>query len=733
MMQPDSLTQLVGSGNTRTVEEEWLRVFDAPDGSLADLAEYHSVLGELSRTGRQGEAAGMAWAAIETLSSRHGPKDLLDVASPFLLAVGDHDELRTQVTAIYESAFADREGAETLLQEAGIAGGRPVRRALRTLDVCFQLKEGDYLASRDEDKAARVDKIDRSKWEFTITTDDGVETLGAVYLADGYRPARSTDFRVLRQFAPEELTGMLNDDPASVVIDICRQHGDKIDSDRLKDTLVPDVMSENAWKKWWPRARTALKRSPNIIIEGRSPYHLSYQARGVSAEESFLSEFRRHRDPVKQYELIVEYIRECREHNASPDKALRTCYEALCERGRALTTSGSPKAAAFWLVARFVGETAAIDGASEKAVDYFRSLDQFEPVFKLIDSAELADLGCTCVVEAKPDTWADHLMAVLPWLPLKACDKAATRLVEAGKEVGDFEPVIEQILASPTEHFEAFLWLWDGPTDEDKVVAIRPVTVFMRILRALEDARLSDSLPKEVLRRMSTRARSVFSARGFARFLACIDGIDSGMAKALRTQLLRSETLAVTVRDKLLKLLDQQFPVVDEEPEVPLWKRDDILLVTAAGMKKKQAEVDEHVNVKMKENARAIGRAAEHGDLSENAEYKFALEERDLLRSRLAQMNDELAMAKVIGPEDVPSEEIGVGTRAVFERTSDASRYEMTFVGPWEADLGAGLFNYRAPLAQSLMGARVGDVFEFDHGDASGSHKLIELHNSLAH
>ena len=48
----------------------------------------------------------------------------------------------------------------------------------------------------------------------------------------------------------------------------------------------------------------------------------------------------------------------------------------------------------------------------------------------------------------------------------------------------------------------------------------------------------------------------------------------------------------------------------------------------------------------MRANAKAIGEAAAHGDLSENSEYRFALEERDLLRARLAQLQGQSAVGQ---------------------------------------------------------------------------------------
>ena len=138
------------------------------------------------------------------------------------------------------------------------------------------------------------------------------------------------------------------------------------------------------------------------------------------------------------------------------------------------------------------------------------------------------------------------------------------------------------------------------------------------------------------------------------------------------------------------------------------------------------------MNVKIRENAIAIGDAAEKGDLSENSEYKFALEERDLLQARLIQMNEEMASAQVITTEEVNTDCVDIATKVVFIRETDQLRYEATFLGPWEADVDNACFNYKAPLAQKLMGIKIGEVVEFEHTGANGTYKLTEIHNALA-
>jgi transcription elongation factor GreA len=156
-----------------------------------------------------------------------------------------------------------------------------------------------------------------------------------------------------------------------------------------------------------------------------------------------------------------------------------------------------------------------------------------------------------------------------------------------------------------------------------------------------------------------------------------------------------------------------------------------VLYVTEGGLKAKEAEIRELVNVKMKENATAIGRAAERGDLSENSEYRFALEERDLLRARLAQMNQQREVARVLTPDEVPTDHVGIGSRVTLRHNQTGQVREVRVLSPWEADAEKNILNYKAPLAQSLMGARCGDTVELTFTGAPGIYTVESLGNAL--
>ena len=98
-----------------------------------------------------------------------------------------------------------------------------------------------------------------------------------------------------------------------------------------------------------------------------------------------------------------------------------------------------------------------------------------------------------------------------------------------------------------------------------------------------------------------------------------------------------------------------------------------------------------------------------------------------MLRARLAQMNEEVARSEVLNPQDVPTSEIGVGSRVIFRRVDDGQEYVMMFGGPWEANVDQGWINYKAPLAQGLMTKTVGEVVEFSHTGAEGRYEIVAL------
>jgi transcription elongation GreA/GreB family factor len=675
----------------------------------------------------------LAWSTIEALKEKYGPAEALPAAAAFLLKLGDSAELRQQVAELYRAAYGDRPGFEALLAESGLTAGRPPRRALRILDVCLGVEPGSYLTGRHEDAVASIESVDTETWRFTVRSGGGVENLSAVELADRYSPADADDIRVLRRFDPDRLRELLDSDPVAVIIGILKSHRGSIDSDTLEHMLSPVPIAESNWSKWWSAARAALKRCPHVRVEGRSPYYLTYVEAGESLEQETMAKFRGLAKPADQLAVIESYLRECRVRKQMPDPALLASIRAAVHKhAEREHRSHAPGELTTRLLIVVIDQARGVSDGSEAVEALLRSVPDAVDLVRQLEVSSLWPLACDLLERVAGEQRREVLARLLPVAPLNACDGIARRLLESGGEPLVLESIVQEIVADPIRCFDGLLWLWDGSDTARRFPAPPPLTLLTRILGVLAEVRRHDAVSAQVSKTLPAKARAALSARKYERFAVCLDEIEPGMAMALRTLIARLDNLGKSVYEDLLTMISRKFPDLYAKPKIPVWQQEHVIYVTREGKARKEAEISELVNVKMKENARAIGEAAARGDLSENSEYKFALEERDLLRARLGQMQDELSKVRVIEPDDIPTDEVGIGSKVTFKDQASARTVALTFLGPWDSALERGIVNYRSPVGQSIMGRHIGDHVELDIGDIKGAFVVDHIESALA-
>jgi transcription elongation factor GreA len=174
----------------------------------------------------------------------------------------------------------------------------------------------------------------------------------------------------------------------------------------------------------------------------------------------------------------------------------------------------------------------------------------------------------------------------------------------------------------------------------------------------------------------------------------------------------RSGGLTRTARGDLLRLLRSCRPDLFGK-ETPPWE-EDVIYTSVAGLEKRRGQLDYIANKRLPEVIRELGEAARLGDLSENAEFTAAVEERGRLAAETERMRKEIGKARLISPEMARTDCVTVGAR-VRARNLDSGEVEtLTFLGPWDADPPAGIYSYRAPLALAFMGKRVGEEVSFE-------------------
>jgi len=138
----------------------------------------------------------------------------------------------------------------------------------------------------------------------------------------------------------------------------------------------------------------------------------------------------------------------------------------------------------------------------------------------------------------------------------------------------------------------------------------------------------------------------------------------------------------------------------------------DRIPMTRTGYDKLKADLDRIQNVEMREAEERVGRARAEGDLTENAEYEGARESLEMLRARANVLRDKLARAAMVDPSKVAKDEVAFGCTVTVRDLDLGDEEEFTLVGAGEEDYAAGKILVTSPLAQGLLGKKVGQSAE---------------------
>lgn len=709
-MQYETLRSLAKTKRWDELESEWLATIEQPTAAADQLLP---VIDAVVEAGQDKLAETMGWAWLSTMKQNHEPREALRLGRGLLLRLPDGEELREEIVELYRQTHKEHPELDAWVERSGLTGDMSVRRALRFLDVGLRLREGVYLTHRTEDRAARVIETDSDEGEITLQEARRTRTLPLSEVIEDYDIADENDFHVLQQLRPERIAQLVAKDVIALVTGILRSHRDRIDRDELKLLLVPAYIPPDKWSDWWSRVRAGVKKSPNLRIEGRSPMFLVYDPVARTLEEETWPAIREATTPRQWLDTLEGYFRAARQRKAKPDAAfLEQVKETLLRQIERFEQHGEPSAAlgTALVVQRLEGEgIPSSEGLGGRALDMLRAADEPVQIVAGLKDGRLWTLAAECVSQAFPETWPALFAQMILYAPAGLCDSLARRVEKAGQ--GDLLcATAAQAVADPGRYTDAIMWLWKRPSVKTPLPVPPPLEMLSSILALVGPARLSEGKTAgQTVGEMRAKVRAGLSAKDYESFRACMKSPDVVMARAVRRQIERAEGLGPSVQGDLLNILASMFPDLYVKVEVAKWDDDSVLYFSREGLRAREDELHELVNVKMRENAKAIGEAAARGDLSENAEYKFALEERDLLRARVAQINRELSLARLLEPDEVPTDHVSIGQRVTLRPTNGGDPMVLTIMGVGDSDIGSHVFAYQTPIAMQLLGKRPGE------------------------
>lgn len=149
------------------------------------------------------------------------------------------------------------------------------------------------------------------------------------------------------------------------------------------------------------------------------------------------------------------------------------------------------------------------------------------------------------------------------------------------------------------------------------------------------------------------------------------------------------------------------------------------IYLTEAGLEEIQKELDYLKLEKRPEVINALKDARSLGDLSENAEYDAARNEQAMVEGKIQELERMVENAVII--KDVNTDFVSIGTTVTIEYVEDQDTEMYSIVGSKEADPFQNKISNESPIAQAIMGLKVGEVVTVDSPNGKYDVKIVAI------
>ncbi len=136
------------------------------------------------------------------------------------------------------------------------------------------------------------------------------------------------------------------------------------------------------------------------------------------------------------------------------------------------------------------------------------------------------------------------------------------------------------------------------------------------------------------------------------------------------------------------------------------------------------AQLSHELNVELPKEI-AVARA--HGDLSENAEYKYAKERQSYVNLKIAHLKKRMGDLGMLNLSNIPKDRSGYGSRIIVIDVQRSVKIEYKLVSSEEADVENGLISTTSPIGKALLNRKAGDEVEVTTPAGKKAFEVVRL------
>ena len=154
-------------------------------------------------------------------------------------------------------------------------------------------------------------------------------------------------------------------------------------------------------------------------------------------------------------------------------------------------------------------------------------------------------------------------------------------------------------------------------------------------------------------------------------------------------------------------------------------------VVTYAGLKALEDELQDLKVTKRKEIAEKLKEARAQGDLSENAEYDAAKDEQAQIEASIEEIEALLKNVEVVVESEADANKVNIGCKVKVQDMTYDEELEFQIVGSTEANSLKGKISNESPVGKALLGHEVGEVVSIETPDGDEQYKILGIERNI--
>jgi transcription elongation factor GreA len=156
-----------------------------------------------------------------------------------------------------------------------------------------------------------------------------------------------------------------------------------------------------------------------------------------------------------------------------------------------------------------------------------------------------------------------------------------------------------------------------------------------------------------------------------------------------------------------------------------------VTYMTEDGLRKLKEELVHLESVERPNISQQIAEARDKGDLSENAEYDAAQEAQGMLEGKIAQLKGVIASARLIDESIIGTDTVQIMNKVTIKNLGTKKEMTYMLVSESEADFKSGKIAVSTPIAQGLMGKKVGDKVDVRVPSGMMNFEILEISRGI--